>query len=214
MIEVNPINMESKLVPFFEYIKNDLEYSVSINTPGENVKIEKNIFRKGSGLWEMNFEGKSVFMPDVKGYHDIRKLMENVNREIHCSELMGNPVVVYDEEFMLDDKAKDAYKKKINDLSLEIDEAELMNDVSRASVLRREYDELIEYLSKSLGLGGKSRKLNSSVDKSRSAVTWRIRSAIKKIDEVHPSLGKHLSNSVKTGIFCSYTPEKETTWLF
>jgi hypothetical protein len=97
---------------------------------------------------------------------------------------------------------------------LEIDEAELMHDESRAAKLREEYEEIIEHLSKSLGIGGKSRKLNSSVEKSRSAVTWRIRSAIKKIEAVHPSLSKHLSNSIKTGIFCSYSPEKEIIWEF
>jgi tetratricopeptide (TPR) repeat protein len=214
IIAVNPIKGKSNYVPFFEYMKNEKNNGEERKSEIKPESSALNIFRRGSGLWEMNFEGKSIFLPDVKGYHDIQKLLKNPNKELHCNELMGNPVVINDGEFVLDDKAKDAYKKKINDLSLEIDEAELMNDTHRAAELRKEYEELIDHLSRSLGLGGKSRKLNSSVEKSRSAVTWRIRSAIKKIESAHPSLSRHLSKSVKTGIFCSYSPEKETAWDF
>jgi len=44
-------------------------------------------------------------------------------------------------------------------------------------------------------------------------VTWRIRNAIKKLEPAHPALARHLGNSIKTGVFCSCTPEKVTTWL-
>jgi hypothetical protein len=44
------------------------------------------------------------------------------------------------------------------------------------------------------------------------AVTWRLRSAIKKIGAAHPALGKHLSNSVRTGSFCAYGPETSVVW--
>jgi len=71
---------------------------------------------------------------------------------------------------------------------------------------------LVDQLSKSLGLGGKQRKIPNHVDKARSAVTWRIRSAIKKIRDSHESLGKHFAKSLKTGTFCSYNPEKKIDW--
>jgi hypothetical protein len=43
-------------------------------------------------------------------------------------------------------------------------------------------------------------------------VTWRIRSAIRKAIAVHPSLGRHLENSVRTGTYCTYAPEKPLDW--
>jgi hypothetical protein len=43
-------------------------------------------------------------------------------------------------------------------------------------------------------------------------VTWRIRAAVKKIAEVHPELGRHLRNAVRTGTWCAYRPETEITW--
>ncbi|MBK7871915.1 MAG: hypothetical protein IPJ74_15170 [Saprospiraceae bacterium] len=79
--------------------------------------------------------------------------------------------------------------------------------------LQEEYDQLLDHLSKSLGLGGKTRKVSDSIDKTRSAVTWRIRSAVKKIAEVHLPLSKHLEISIKTGVFCEYAPEHEINWI-
>ena len=38
------------------------------------------------------------------------------------------------------------------------------------------------------------------------AVTWRIRSAIAKIESSHPQLGAHLSNAIKTGSFVLISP--------
>jgi hypothetical protein len=43
-------------------------------------------------------------------------------------------------------------------------------------------------------------------------VTWRIRSAIRKIAAVHPALGRHLENSVHTGTYCAYNPERSIDW--
>jgi hypothetical protein len=43
-------------------------------------------------------------------------------------------------------------------------------------------------------------------------VTARIKEAIKRIEEVHPELGRHLRASVRTGTFCAYSPEQPHTW--
>ena len=64
-----------------------------------------------------------------------------------------------------------------------------------------------------LGLHGRSRRLGSGAERARSAVTWRIRSAIKKIAMTHPRLGRHLENSLKTGTFCVYQPETVIDWV-
>jgi hypothetical protein len=68
-------------------------------------------------------------------------------------------------------------------------------------------------MRKAIGLGGRDRKMGDSSERARSAVTWRIRHAIKKLEVVHPALARHLRVSLKTGVFCSYEPEKETRWF-
>ena len=69
-------------------------------------------------------------------------------------------------------------------------------------------------LSGALGLGGRSRALGSAAERARSAVTWRIRSGVKKIAKAHPQLGRHLENAVRTGTFCIYQPERPVEWRF
>jgi non-specific serine/threonine protein kinase len=43
-------------------------------------------------------------------------------------------------------------------------------------------------------------------------VTQRIKGAIKKIHASDPVLGRHLGQSVRTGIFCSYAPRDPVSW--
>jgi len=104
------------------------------------------------------------------------------------------------------------YQKKILELQEEIRWAEGNNDLHRTATLHKEYDDIVQHLSSSLGLRGQIRKSNDPLDRTRSAVTWRIRNAIQKIEKQNPELGKHLAMSIKTGLFCSYNPEKNISW--
>jgi hypothetical protein len=61
-------------------------------------------------------------------------------------------------------------------------------------------------------LSNRSRKLNPDVERARSAVTWRIRSAIRKIETINPSLARHLDHAITTGTFCAYQPETAVSW--
>ena len=80
-----------------------------------------------------------------------------------------------------------------------------MRDVVAAAVI-------LDHLSGALGLGGRSRQLGSAAERARSAVTWRIRNAIRKIASAHPRLGRHLENAIRTGTFCVYEPETPVDW--
>lgn len=214
-IEINPYNIRSQLVPFWEYMRKEGRRETSgSESPTPQSITSSNFFRKGTGLWEMSFEGESVFLPDVKGYHDLATLISSPDKEFHCSELMGTPVQQGDSELVMDEKARASYKIKIEELLSELDEATEMNDSGRVALLKDEYEKLVDHLSSNLGLGGKTRKLDSPVERARSAITWRIRSAIKKIEPGHPALSKHLTKSIKTGTFCSYAPEKPVDWTY
>jgi hypothetical protein len=43
-------------------------------------------------------------------------------------------------------------------------------------------------------------------------VTHRVRSTIRQISKLHPPLGAHLAHAVNTGTYCSYRPERPTSW--
>lgn len=171
-----------------------------------------NTFKPVNGIWHMGYEGRAVQLQEVKGFHDLARLMDTPGVEVHCTEMMGHPDSLSEDESILDDKAKHAYGQRIRELRNEIADAEEMNDLVRGEMLKAELDQLTDHLTKALGIGRRSRKLNAAAERARAAVTWRIRSAIKKIEAAHPDLGHHLANTIRTGTFCSYTPEKDRDW--
>jgi len=66
-------------------------------------------------------------------------------------------------------------------------------------------------LGRAVGLGGRDRRTGSNAERARVNTTRAIRTTIKRIGERHPRLGSHLEVSVKTGIFCSYDPDPESS---
>jgi hypothetical protein len=116
-------------------------------------------------------------------------------------------------EKLLDEKARKQYQKKLLDLQADIQEAEQQSNFVRLEKLQEEYDGLIDYLSQSLGLKGRARETGYTVEKARSAITWRVRNAIARIEQFHPMLGAHLSNAIKTGTLCSYQPDRDMVWI-
>lgn len=171
-----------------------------------------NEFRREGTLWSMAYEGTAAQLVELKGFHDIARLLAQPDQPIHCLELSGRAIPSDVSDSVLDEQARRAYRSRLEALQLEIEQADEKNDPSRAEPARLELDSLIEELARATGLGRRDRKLGDPAEKARSAVTWRIRSAIKKIRAAHPRLGQHLSNSLRTGNFCIYSPESSVAW--
>ena len=170
-------------------------------------------FRSNGSLWTLAFSGLSVQLTHQKGFLDLTQLLARPGAEIHCLELADRPAEAGGDVPVLDDRARRELKARVRDLQQAIDEADTANDTGRAERAREEMDQIVEHLSGALGLGGRARQLGSPAERARSAVTWRIRNAIRKIASVHPRLGRHLENSVRTGTFCVYEPETPTDWV-
>lgn len=177
----------------------------------EAAKHVRGTFRSEHGVRHMSFEGRDAQLPEIKGFADIAMLLSRPGEEVHCTELYGIRSGSKGDD-VLDDRAKAEVRERIESLEAEIDEADDRNDRARASTLREEHDQLVEYLEKAFGLGGRPRKLGSTNERARSAVTQRIRSAIGRITEAHPELGAHCSETIRTGTFCAYEPRERVEW--
>ena len=213
MNQIIPYRYETKLNEFLRYITNESDAIVPVSKPRSvREKGSNNLFVKDSAAWRVSYDGSLVQVPEVKGFYDLQKLLVEPRQLFHCAELMGSRVDGKGEK-LLDDKARKMYQQKILELQNDMHIAEQNCDYSQVERLQEEYDQLIDYLSKSLGLKGKSRETGSTVEKARSAITWRIRNAIARIEQYHPPLGAHLANAVKTGTLCSYQPEREVQWI-
>jgi len=211
MMRINPHRGKSYIEIFWNYLKqeNGIPLQAAVEAP-VNAK-QDNIFREEDGLWRLSFEGTEVLMPGVKGFQDIYRLMQRGGGEIHCTELMGSSPTQEGVE-VIDEKAKKNYQKKILQLQEELSAAEQANHTNRIAALQEEYDQLLDHLSQSLGMGGRIRKASNPADRIRSAVTWRIRNSIRKIGKQHPALARHLDVSIRTGTFCAYAPERPVSW--
>lgn len=168
-------------------------------------------FSRSGGLWEAEFAGQRAVLADTKGCADLALLLASPRERIHCMELAGR-LVEGDSGAAMDAKARAACQRHIQDLQADLAEAERDNDFARTERISAELDAVIEQLSAAVGLGGRGRKLGDPAEKARTAVTWRIRNAIKKIAESHPPLGRHLEASIRTGAFCAYQPENPVRW--
>ncbi len=166
------------------------------------LKTALRLQRSGEG-WIAEFEGSRLVLPDLKGLHDLRRLIDQPGDDIHCLDL-DERIVETPGEAMLDEKARNALKIRLRDLQEDLADAEDCNDIGRAEKLRSEMESILETLSAALGLGGRSRRLGDSAEKARTAVTWRIRHAIRRIQTAHPALGQYLSLRVETETFCRF----------
>lgn len=212
LLHVNPFSRAADV----EFLLEGLRTAGLVGAPKGGVyRHEDNAARgrfiRRGGLWEVEFAGRRAAIPDAKGCHDIALLIASPRERIHCMELAGR-VAEGDAGPTMDGKARAACQRRIQDLQADLADAERDNDLARSERVAAELDAVIEQLSAAVGLGGRGRKLGDPAEKARTAVTWRIRSAIRKIDEAHPPLARHLQASIRTGAFCVYQPETPTRW--
>lgn len=169
-------------------------------------------FAREGDQWLASYDGKTARLPDMKGCGDIALLLASPGERIHCMEIAGR-MLEADAGPAMDARARAQCQTRLRELREELEGAEQDNDLARAEATRTELDTLTEQLERALGLYGRERKVGDPAEKARTAVTWRIRSAIKKIAESHPELGRHFDASIRTGSFCVYDPELRVTWL-
>jgi tetratricopeptide (TPR) repeat protein len=162
--------------------------------------------------WAVSWGGKTVRVRDGKGIRDLAVLLSRPQHEVHCLELVGGSDVGSSPGPALDQQARRAYEARIRDLQADIDEARELGDPGRAERAEDELDALVQQLSEAFGLSGRARTTGSAAERARSAVSWRIRAAVRNLAEVHPELARHLQNAVRTGTWCSYRPETEVSW--
>jgi pimeloyl-ACP methyl ester carboxylesterase len=175
-----------------------------------------NVLRLDGEYWTIAFDAHVVTVRDSKGMRDLAHLLAAPGRDHHVLDLAspGARHVVGHERGaeVLDATARADYKRRLTALQAEIDEAHARGDGVTVERIRATYDAFVDQLTSAYGLGGRSRRAPDAVERARKAVARRLRDAQTRIARAHPSLGRHLQASVRTGVFCSYAPERDVTW--
>ena len=178
----------------------------------------------------MSFAGETCRLKDVRGLHYVAHLLQQPHDEIHVISLitrganisdgLGDTRTVRDSSLpfdhmegfgdggeILDPQARAAYKQRLSDLRAELAEAQEFHDLGRSEQITTEIDFLTHELTSAVGVGGRARRIGSPSERVRVNITRAVKIALRKIGERHPVLGQHLATTIKTGTYCSYTPD-------
>jgi tetratricopeptide (TPR) repeat protein len=171
--------------------------------PSSPVKLD--LVREGDTWRLTSSAGATVRLKDSKGVAYLKALLSRAGEEIHVADLAGIDDSG-DAGPMLDAKAKDAYRRELEDAQDALAEAEELGDPGRASRARARIDAIAEELARGVGLGGRDRRAASNVERARINVQRRLKDVIERVREHDERLAKYLDSTIKTGAFCSFQP--------
>jgi len=197
-------------------------------------------FRRDGDFWDICYQGRACKVKDSKGLVYIATLLEQPEREAHVFELnqaangaqsdMTDPMLsnmsgetlesiglsvgdLGDAGEVMTPEGKQRLRLAIQQFDDQIADAEEVGLSDEADRLKEQKTLVFEHLASSMGLGGRTRKSASTVEKARKAVTQAIQRSIRSFEKTHPPLNTHLANTITTGTTCIYRPEKLTPWL-
>ncbi|MGH7786039.1 MAG: hypothetical protein ACRERC_04180, partial [Candidatus Binatia bacterium] len=196
------------------------------------------IFRREGEYWTIGTGSEVVRLKDTSGLRYLAHLLRHPGGEFHALDLAAleqtaPPGTLSPEQAaaqvaelglgigesssahaLLDDRARAAYKHQLDDLRDQLDEARGFNDHTRAAHLEGEIEFLARELARAVGLHGRPRPGSSRAERARLNVTRAIKSAVRRIGTGQRDLGLYFATTIRTGAFCSYTPDPRLpiTW--
>jgi hypothetical protein len=197
-------------------------------------------------FWTITYEGQTLRLRDFKGLSYIALLLEHPGEEFHATSLVtgvdsGNGTEDFearaelgamtreqlaerhlragaseDAGEMIDAQAKAAYRRKLEELREELEEAKEFRNPERIAKAEDEIEALNKELSRGIGRGGRHRRAGSTSERARLSVTSAIKVAIERVAQKHSRLAAHLTASIRTGTYCCYRPDPQSNadWHF
>lgn len=183
-------------------------------------------FRCRGDTRTVHFGDATALVHDLKGFRYIARLLAEPGREFHVLDLIavdrgtlpdprdrsdvddGASVGPADAGLpVLDDRAREAYRRRLAEVDDDIDDATRRNDLGRLELARRDREYLVAELTRAVGLGGRHRRTGGSTERARTSVTRAIRYGLGRLRDHHPVIATHLSQNVHTGTYCVYRPD-------
>ncbi len=175
--------------------------------------VQNGVLRQEGEYWAIAYNGSTFRLRNSVGLRYLLQLLRHPGREFLATDLVaGFPdhqpytAATGDAEAILDPQARSAYTRRLVDLRAALEEARAFNDSERMSRTQAEIDFLAEELARAVGIGGRYRK-PAHVERARVSTTRAIKATVMKITAHDAALGRYLATTVKTGTFCSYTPD-------
>ncbi|MGV1009581.1 MAG: hypothetical protein ACOYBY_13365 [Dermatophilaceae bacterium] len=163
------------------------------------------------GIWSIGRDGHMSVVREMKGFHYLAALLRRPNVDVAALDLSaaasGGAVEESSTGEVIDRQALAAYRARLRDLSGELASAQALGDAGRVDRLVDEREFLLAEVASATGLAGRSRRRGGSAERARVAVQKSIATAIKRVGEVDPTLGRLLRDTVRTGAACRYDPD-------
>lgn len=183
--------------------------------------------RREARCWVVAYGDTRSRLPDTKGLRYLAELVRTPGIERHALDLVDRVEGVGtegevdrrhlgDAGELVDARARAAYRRRIEALRSEIDEAFERGAEEQAERLQAELDQLAAHLAQAFGLGGRGRRASSAAERARLNVTRALRAAIDRVGECAPEAGQVLDRRVRTGTYCAFEPDPgdPVRWVF
>ena len=167
----------------------------------------KYAFTREGDFRRLTFEGKTTHIENGVEPKFIALLLANPGKELFCPDILalanGNPIVKTSQAKypLADDAAIREYKRRLRELTNELEEVKEFNDWGKQETLQCRLDALKEYVLKLRGLHGKSRTFSGTFDNARTSVTNAINRTLTRdaIMKKLPEAYRPLDNSISRG---------------
>jgi len=158
--------------------------------------------------WLLEAGPERARLRDSRGLHYLRALLASPGQEITALDLVagGAGLVASGTGPVLDDAARQAYRRRLGELDTELDAADRAGDPGRAVRAEAERKAVLAELRRASGLGGRIRELTSEAERARVNVTRTLRATLGRLARSAPLAAAHLEASIRTGRACRYQP--------
>jgi tetratricopeptide (TPR) repeat protein len=181
-------------------------------------------FAQEGDYWTIAFAARTVRLRTSKGLAMLAILLRRPGVAVRAIDLVVHEEPEGDEQRprwfgdageVLDARAKRAYERRAEQLSELLVQARSVGDGESAATVKEELGFLASELARGVGIGGRHRRAASNDERARVSATRALRAAIAKISDVHPTLGRHLQITIRTGAMCVYVPDPRVpaSWL-
>ena len=175
----------------------------------------------GRSVWSVGPQGDAQLLPEMKGMHYLRALLQRPGADITALDLSamvaghGATMAEPDTGEHVDRRALTAYRNRLREIDEELDEAQSWHDPARVERIEAERTALLREVAGATGLGGRPRTASGSAERARVAVRKAIAAALDRIEAADPPTARLLRRSVHTGAVCRYEPDPDVpaTWL-
>jgi tetratricopeptide (TPR) repeat protein len=185
--------------------------------PAPSLQPSISLFRYDDDRWTISYQGATFHLRSVRGLRYIAHLLRNPQAEFHVLDLVSVGLGEGAEQMSKNPSSQSetaapshlraAYRQRLEDLHEELEEAREFHDTERAARVQEELDRAAQQIATKMGLGRQDRNAALRAERARVNVVKGIASALSKIAAHSPALELYLSKTLKTGLYCSYTPD-------